>query len=68
MGVDEIVEVLQVVLVKGIANDLDVQLVQILVAQTTLEVGGQRGLDQYRVIQFLDVCRDTQYRKCLEPS
>jgi vacuolar-type H+-ATPase subunit C/Vma6 len=38
-----------------LSNDLDVQLVQVLVAQATLEVGGQRCLDQYRVVQFLDM-------------
>ncbi len=62
------VEVLEVVLVQRVAHNLDIQLVQILVAKAALEVGRQRRLDQHAVVQLLDVGRHAEDGHRLEPA
>lgn len=66
--VDPLMEVLEVVLVQGVADNLNVEFVEILVAERALEVGRERCLNQDGVVQFLDIGRHAQHRHGLEPT
>lgn len=68
MGVDPVVEVLEVVLVESVANDFNVELVKVLVAERALEVRSQRSLDQNAVVQLFNVCGDAKGGHGLEPA
>ena len=68
VGVDPVVEVLKVVLVKSVADNLNIELVEVLMAQGTLEIGSEGGLNEHTVVQLFDVCGDAESGHCLEPA
>mmetsp|Transcript_27512 Transcript_27512/g.70028 ORF Transcript_27512/g.70028 Transcript_27512/m.70028 type:complete len:318 (-) Transcript_27512:443-1396(-) len=56
----ELRKVVQVRLVQRVAHDLDVHLVQVLVAQVLAEVGRQRRVHQHQAVQLAHVLRHRQ--------
>lgn len=66
--VNPVMEVLEIVLVQGVSNDLNVELIQILVAERALEVRRERGFDQDGVIKLFYVGCNAQHWHCLEPA
>lgn len=61
-------EVFEVVLVESIADNLNVELVKVLVAERSLEVGSERGFNEDRVVQLFDVGRNAEHGHGLEPA
>ena len=61
-------EILEIVLIKRIPNDLNVQLIQILMAQASLEVRCKRCFDQDTVVEFFDIGRYAEDRHGFEPA
>jgi len=51
----ELVEVLQVRLVKGVADQFNVHLVQIFFAQAVLHVRSERGIHKHAIVQIADI-------------
>ena len=62
------VEIFEVVFIKGIADDFNVQLIEILMAQGALEIWCQGRFNKDRVVEFFDVGGNAENGHGFEPA